>query len=77
MSLDGFLPPGVTDRTIAEEGTHDLERCARCGKLKFAAALDENRLCNFCAEPEEAESPCENKCAAPAGRMSAVASKQA
>lgn len=52
MSADGQLPPGVTDRQIAEEGTHDLERCAQCGKLKFAAALDENRLCAVCAEPQ-------------------------
>lgn len=49
MSADSFLPPGVTDRQIAEHGTHDLERCAGCGKFKFAAQLDENRLCPFCA----------------------------
>lgn len=58
MSADGFLPPGVTERQIAEEGTHDLARCAGCGKLKFAAVLDENRLCHFCVEPEESESLC-------------------
>jgi hypothetical protein len=45
---DPGLPPGVTDRQIAEEGTHDLERCAGCGALFFAAVLDDNMHCPFC-----------------------------
>lgn len=49
---DPGLPPGVTDRQIAEEGTHDLERCVGCGKLRFAAALDENGFCE-CAKQNE------------------------
>lgn len=49
---DPSLPPGVSDRMIAEEGTHDLQRCEQCGRLKFAAQLDENGLCLRCAEPD-------------------------
>jgi hypothetical protein len=49
---DPGLPPGVTDRQIAEEGTHDLERCAGCGALFLAAVLDDNMHCPFCAEPD-------------------------
>jgi hypothetical protein len=51
MSKDGALPPGVTDRTIAEQGTHDLARCAGCGALFFAAMLGMDGFCWFCAEP--------------------------
>lgn len=52
---DPNLPPGVSDRRIAEEGTHDLDRCAGCGALFYAAILDENRNCQFCREPQENE----------------------
>ena len=50
MSDDGFLPPGVSDRDIGEQGTHDLQRCAECGGLFFADTLDENGVCRFCRE---------------------------
>ncbi len=55
---DPFLPPGVTERMIAEEGTHDLQRCEQCGKLKFAEQLDEDAgdlaYCNGCGRLKHA-----------------------
>lgn len=57
MSKDGALPPGVTDRQIAEEATHDFERCAQCGALFFITRLDKDGLCIFCVILRDTEGP--------------------
>jgi len=48
MSTDGQLPPGVTDRDIAERfGDAPLETCEECG-LAFAPLYDGDRICSEC-----------------------------
>jgi hypothetical protein len=46
------LPPGVTMRDVDEHGTHELQRCAMCGWLVLADALDEYGHCRECAGGE-------------------------
>ena len=52
---DWNLPDGCSERDVNKAAGDDAEDCQRCNKSFCAYELDENGMCESCAEEKKAE----------------------